>query len=59
MKGGVYLRNLEDMRIVMTLENILYDILIIVSRKHFADTAELDTIPVRGLDIARDCGELK
>ena len=58
MQGGKrkHLRNVKNAGIVVTLENILYDILIHVSRQRFANTVGLCISPERGSHIVRDCG---
>lgn len=48
------LRNLKNAGIVITLENITYNILINTSRQRSAATVELYTSPERELHIAQD-----
>ena len=54
MKRREYIRNLKDTRIVITLENIPYDILIHTNRQRSAVTIRLYTLPARGSHTARD-----
>jgi hypothetical protein len=54
MKRRDYLRNLKDTRIVITLENISYDILIHTNRQRSTAATRLYTLPARGSHTARD-----
>jgi hypothetical protein len=54
MKRRECLRNLKDTRIVITLENIPYDILIHTIRQRSAAAIRLYPLPARGSHTARD-----
>jgi len=56
MNDGGHLRELKNMTIIMALENIPYDILIILGRQRFSDTVVLNTSPEKGMHIVQDYG---
>jgi hypothetical protein len=51
---GVYLRNLKNAGIFMSLKDVTYDILIRASRQRFIATEGLRASPEKGSSIARD-----